>query len=310
MKYFDLHCDTALSVWKNNETIFENSCHISLKKTAGFEKYIQLTAIFTSPSLSDSEGWKQFLWVYDKLISDARENNVQIIRSREDLMQFYRSPQKTAFIISIEDVRIIDGHLERIKELFDRGIRVITPVWGGVSSIGGAHGHDTGLTKLGRDAVRAMAECGIIPDISHASRITAGEIMDICEEYGVSPIATHSNSCTVRDHTRNLTDEEFIRLTKLGGIAGISLCPPHLSAEENGAIPDDVIPHILKYEMLCPAHVSFGCDFDGTDLPHGIDGIEYIPSFAEKFADAGISPSDSKKIFFDTAYQFFAKNLP
>ncbi len=311
MKYFDLHCDTALSIWKNSEPITDNSCHISLNKASGFEKYIQLTAFFTHPSLSDSDGWEQFLSVYSNLIGEADKNGVQIIKNAHDLESFmHDSKKKYAFILTIEDARIIDGRTERITELYEKGIRVITPVWGGLSSIGGAHDTSEGLTQLGRDAVRAMCGCGIIPDISHASRKTAEEIMGISEKCGVSPIATHSNSHTVRQHSRNLTDAEFLRLTSLGGIAGISLCPKHLSDKGDKVSSDDVIPHVLHYEALAESRTAFGCDFDGTALPHDIDGIGFMPQFEKKLTDAGVSKEAVDSIFFTAAYSFFMNSLP
>ena len=311
MKYFDLHCDTALSIWKNSETITQNSCHISLEKAAEFEKYIQLTAFFTSPALSDSEGWEQFLAVYSNLLDEADKNGIDIIKTAHDLDSFMQnSRKKYAFILTMEDVRIIDGKTERIAELYEKGIRVITPVWGGLSSVGGAHDTNEGLTSFGSDAVHVMCRCGIIPDLSHASRKTAEEIMDIAEEYGVSPIATHSNAYAVCQHSRNLTDAEFVRLTSLGGIAGISLCPKHLSGKGDAALSDDVLPHILHYEQLAASHTAFGCDFDGTSLPNDIDGIGFMPQFEKKLTDAGLQKEAADHIFFTAAYAFFMNNLP
>lgn len=308
MKYFDLHCDTALKLYSGNQTLAHNDFHISLARLGELKKYIQLTAIFTPSELSDSDGWKQFLGVHANLLNEADKNGVKIIRNRRDLENFLSRGTKYAIIITVEDARILDGKIERIRKMYDMGVRVITPLWGGSSCIGGAHNVSEGLTYFGEKAVREMISCGIIPDISHASRKSAREIMDLCEECGVSPIATHSNSFSVREHTRNLTDEEFLRLTSLGGIAGLSLCPEHLSSGKASA--DDIVRHALLYQMLVKNHVSLGCDFDGTDLPEDISGIGEIPYIRRKFTEKGFSSYAIEQIFWDTALGFFRRNLP
>lgn len=313
MKYFDLHCDTALRLYSENQPLSHNSLHISLDRLGEFEKYIQLTAIFTPPELSDSEGWEQFLKVHSNLINETYKNGVKIIKNRRDLESFLSSEKKCAIIITVEDARILDRKIERVRQMYGMGVRVITPMWGSSSCIGCAHNFSgskisDGLTNFGKRAIRRMISCGIIPDISHASRKSAREIMDLCEECGVSPIATHSNSFSVHEHTRNLTDEEFLRLTSLGGISGISLCPAHLASGKASA--KNIVSHALLFEILAKNHVSLGCDFDGTDLPDGIGGISEIPYIRKKFIEHGFSETETEQIFWETAVNFFLRNLP
>ncbi len=59
MRVADLHCDTATKLFAEKWPLSENDCHISLQKTAGFSQYLQLMAVFTSPSLSDEEGYRR-----------------------------------------------------------------------------------------------------------------------------------------------------------------------------------------------------------------------------------------------------------
>lgn len=308
MKYFDLHCDTALKLYRENQSLLHNDFHISLDRAMEFKKYIQLAAVFTPSDLSDQEGWEHFLDVHANLLDEADKNGVKIIRNRRDLESFLFFSSKYAIIITVEDARILDGKLERVEQMYDMGVRVVTPLWGSRSCIGGAHNFSEGLTDFGKKAVRKMISCGIITDVSHASRKSAREIMDLCEEYGVSPIATHSNSFSIREHTRNLTDEEFLRLTSLGGIVGISLCPDHLSSRKASA--DDIVRHALLYEILAKNHVSLGCDFDGTELPKDICGIGEIPYIRKKFTEKGFSRAAIEQIFWETALGFFRRNLP
>lgn len=309
MKLFDLHCDTATRLYEESASLWENGFHISLERSAVFEKYVQLTAVFTEQSLSDEEGWIRFHEVRRYLEEEADKYGVRMIRSAGDLRDFDRSDGKTAFILTVEDARILNGRPERVKELYDCGVRVITPLWGGKTIIGGSHDTDEGLTPFGREAVREMTRVGILPDISHASFKAADEIMDICEEAGIVPLATHMNAYAVRAHSRNLTDGRFRRLASLGGIAGVSLCVMHLTgAEESSAA--DVTAHLMHYEKTAKGHAAFGCDYDGTDVPPVLHHIDALPLMRDRLAGQGMTQEEIDAVFYGTACGYMLSNLP
>ncbi len=305
MKLFDLHCDTAMALYGQMKSLASNDCHVSLDKAACFEKYVQLTAFFTSPRTPDEEGWNQFWRARRRLLDECDRNGVTLVSSAAELEAFDKSDAKTAFILTIEDVRMLAGHLERVEQLYEGGVRVITPLWGGPTIIGGSHDTDMGLTPFGRAAVEEMLNVGITPDISHASFRSTDEILDLCEKHGKSPIATHMNSYTQCEHTRNLTDERFERLVKLGGIAGVSLCPPHLK-NGKGCTSDDAVRHFVHYNTLHPENVAFGCDLDGTSLPKDMHDIRDLVPLADKLTEQGINTDD---ISYGNAYRFMMKVL-
>ncbi len=309
MNLCDLHCDTAMWLHSNNESLAENSLHISKKLFDRYEKYIQLTAVFTSPRLSNDEGYRRFWEIRDKLISECDGCSIPIVCTSAELERAITSVGR-AFILTLEDARIIDGDISRIRELYDAGVRVITPLWKGDTVIGGSHDTDHGLTEFGQDAVREMIRHEIIPDISHASERSTDEILNICEEAGAAPIATHMNSYSVCCHSRNLTDARFVRLCNLGGIAGISLYPKHLT-EKDTCTPHDVALHAKKYAELYPARVALGCDLDGVDcLPEGITDISCLPLLKEQLSSLGMSDNEISSLFYDTAKEFLINNLP
>ncbi len=316
MKLIDLHCDTADEIYHMHEGLKSNGCHVSLDKALAFDKYLQCYAVFTSPDLSDGEGWEEFLKIRENLLLEFEKNGVAFIKSKEDLENFAQSGSRFGGILTVEDVRILDGKIERVQELYDLGVRIVTPLWGGKTIIGGSHDTDEGLTEFGRAAVREMAKVGIISDISHASFKSADEIMDICEDCGVSPVATHMNSYEVCPVSRNLTDERYLRLTKLGGIAGVSLCPPHLTTKPEKSrhgseyVPLKAIaPHFEHYNTLVPGKVCFGCDLDGTGLPRGIGAVDGLGRAFNILLEAGFGDDEMEDIRWNTAYSFLLANL-
>jgi len=310
MKLFDLHCDTALSLWRKDQPLAKNDLHISLEKADYLEKYIQTTAIFTRKAYTNEEGWQNFWKIRENLEKECEKNSVPLLKNADELKSFDTCDKKTAFILAVEDVRLIDGKISRIKELYDAGVRVITLLWGGETIIGGSHNTDIGLTSFGREALEAMIEFGIIPDISHASSKSVDDILDICEKNGVSPIATHMNSFSLCPHSRNLTDDRYKRLIRLGGIVGMSLCPKHLSSVPSDACADSAADHIIHYHNICPDVVSLGCDLDGTPLPDDIADISQLPRISESLKAKGMTENHIESVFYNSAYKFMSKNLP
>ncbi len=306
MKLVDLHCDTAGMILRNRVPLAKNELQISLEKAGYLEKYVQLAAVFTWTELTDEEGWSKFHEIRENLERECAENGITLAKTASELESSV-SERKVTLILTVEDARILDGRIERVRELYDCGVRVMTPLWGGETCIGGAHNTASGLSDFGKEAVAAMCECGIIPDISHASFRSADDIMDICEKYGVSPVATHMNSYAVCAHSRNLTDERYLRLTKLGGVAGVSLCPPHLTS--GSASASDVIRHMLHYRALCPEHVCLGCDLDGTTPPPDLSDLSRLSLIPNLLSREGLSPEEVNAICFDTAYRFLVENL-
>ena len=310
MKLFDLHCDTATRIYYEKQPLAENDFHVSLGKAGIYEKYIQLTAVYTSQDISDEDGWRQFWDVRDNLFREAEKNGVKIITNARELEEFNNSDGKTAFILTVEDARILGGKIGRVKELYDAGVRVITPLWGGETVIGGSHDTQGGLTDFGREAVGEMLSLGIIPDISHASFASADEIIGMCESAGKVAFASHSDAYSVNPHTRNLTDDRFMRIARRGGIAGVNLCRLHLTKTPETASIDDVCANILHYKNLSPASVACGCDLDGTDLPDGIDDVSCLPKITDRLRALNVSERFIERLTYGTAYEFMKNNLP
>ena len=309
MKLFDFHCDTASLILDKKSDLYSNSHDISLEKAAVYENYAQVTACYQSKRFSDAIGWERFTAMSDALFAqvDKYADKVTMIRHGSEILPAWESG-KAAFILSIEDARILDGDLSRIDYLAARGVRIVTILWGGDTCIGGSHNTENGLTDFGKAVVRRLFEVGIIPDISHASEKSADDVEEIAREVGKPFIASHSCAYGVRAHSRNLRDRHLQAIIDLGGIVGMSICPPHLAKENANA--ETVADHIEYYlahgagDVLC-----MGCDLDGTDLPEGFSDIRDLEKIADVLRRRGHSEATIEKIFWRNALAFAQKNI-
>ncbi len=290
MKYFDLHCDTLTASYDKGESIMHSSCDISLDLASDFESYTQVLAVWSDPKYTSDELYERFFSV----ISHFKKSTL---------------PENFSYLLAVEGGSLIGNDISRIDRLFESGVRIFTPLWKGVTQLGGAFGENIGLTELGRRAIERCFELGIIPDLSHASDKSFYDIYSLSEKHALPIIASHSNARSVCDHARNLTDEMAKIIIKSGGLIGISLYPPHLS-DSGKADLDDICRHVEHYLSLGgESCLCTGFDLDGTDgdLPRGISKINDVgkiytricKAFSEKIADA---------VLFENANNFFERN--
>lgn len=96
MKFFDLHCDTADEIFLGKKSLYDGDCHVSLKKAEGFDKYVQLFAVFTYPDLDDNAGFEQFLKIRENFLSECEKYGVEMIIPPPTLRGFIIPTRKSA----------------------------------------------------------------------------------------------------------------------------------------------------------------------------------------------------------------------
>lgn len=310
--YIDLHCDTALSLYRKQQDLKKNDLAISLEMAAHYPHYAQLFAVWGSSKRTDEEIYEDFLAVSDHFSAQLEENKDAIlqVRSGKELCAAWESG-KHAAILAVEDARLLANDLGRLDVLAKRGVVYLTLMWAGESIIGGAHDTDVGLSSFGREVVKRCFELGIVPDISHASARSTDEVLTLAEAAGRPVIASHSNAYSVYGHSRNLRDEHAKRLFALGGIVGLNLCAHHIKDCDKGySTPEDLIPHVEHFLSLGgEKHLAFGGDLDGASLPTGISHVSDVAIFSDLMKMKGYSDDLIRDIFSRNALRFFENNV-
>jgi membrane dipeptidase len=312
LDYIDLHCDTALELYRREQSLQTNSLAISLDGAAPYHRYAQFFAIWGSSKRTDEQIYQDFITVsdhFDQLISQS--DGICRVRTANELATAWQN-KKVAAILAVEDARLLAGNIERLDELAARGVKYLTLMWAGESCIGGSHNTEAGLTDFGRKVVKRCFELGIVPDISHASAQSADDILTLAEQVGRPVIATHSNAHAVWGHSRNLRDEHFKRLIALGGIVGLNLCAHHVKDCDRGgyARPEDMLPHIEHFLSLGgERHIAIGGDLDGASLPEGISTVSDVKLLASAMNQHGYSEDLIRNIFSGNAMNFIKHHL-
>jgi microsomal dipeptidase-like Zn-dependent dipeptidase len=136
-------------------------------------------------------------------------------------------------------------------------------------ALGDAAVEHGGLSALGRDAVGALNRAGMMVDVSHVSK--AG-MMQAAEVSRSPAVATHTACRALRDHPRNLDDEQLDALARVGGLVQITAVSAFLRAAPPGsagtagaeASVEDMADHVdHAVRRIGVEHVGLSSDFDG-----------------------------------------------
>lgn len=298
MRFFDLHCDTLYRTVTESGSLNYNRFEISVDKASYLDEWIQCFAVWIPDDISKSEILPLFNKAYKKLISQCQKHNISFC---SDLTQVDLASNRKCFF-TVENGRLLQGNLENIKLLKECNVKILTLTWNGDNEIASGALSDSkfGLTDFGKKVVKELENNGIIIDVSHLSQKA---FYDVAEMANKPFIATHSNSKTITNHKRNLTDQQFEIIKDSGGIVGVNFHISFLNNREDEASIEDVIKHTEHFLSLGGENnISIGTDFDGGILPKDINGIDSIGEIYNKFLQKNYSETLLDKIFFKNAY--------
>jgi microsomal dipeptidase-like Zn-dependent dipeptidase len=91
--------------------------------------------------------------------------------------------------------------------------------------------HD-GLSEMGKEAIAEMNRWGIMIDVSHPSKEAIMQMLDLTR---APLIASHSSARALSEHSRNLDDEQLLRIKENGGVVQTVAFGSYLNADKNTA---------------------------------------------------------------------------
>jgi membrane dipeptidase len=310
LRYFDLHCDTISDCYRYKKSLFDGDLHISLLRGRKYAPWFQCFAIWITDDRRGKVALDYFDAIYENFQNEIAQHSdsIMLCKTSEDF-KAARQQKKTGAVLTVEGGAAAAGSLERLQYMADLGVKVMTLTWNSSCEIGDGAGVESskGLTEFGKIAVKEMERLHMVVDISHASDKLFYDVAD-CTEKPI--IATHSNSRKICGenlwaHRRNLTDEQFTLIKNRGGLVGINFVPEFLN-NSGEADSEDILRHIEHFLSLGGENcVAFGSDFDGTELPKGMTGIESVEEIGELMLRHNYSDVLVNSILFDNAYQFF-----
>jgi len=168
------------------------------------------------------------------------------------------------------------------------------------NAYGGHGGGDQrGLSPLGRRLIERMNRAGLLLDTAHASSQT---LRDAVRLSAFPPINSHTGVKAVKDHWRNLSDDDIRVIAGRDGVIGTMFGGMALNAPR----PEEIVRHMAHVvELVGDDHVALGSDWDGFIRP-AIDASQ-IAQITDRMLQRGWSEARIRKILGENVLRVWAE---
>ena len=298
----DLHCDTMMQLLDHPDSgdLYRNTWKIDIEKLQKAHSKIQDFALFINMG-ETNDPYGRYEEMRNLCVSQIHNygEHIQHVLSYQDVESVYKSG-KIGALMSIEEGGVLGGDLNKLKQAYQDGVRLITLTWNYPNGLGEPHCGEQHkkLTSKGVEFVEAMQELGIIVDCSHLNDAGTEQLGDILE---VPFIASHSNARELRSHTRNLPDNLIRLIANKGGIIGLNFAQNFLGTSPISRIEDIVKHGLYLIDKGGEDVVALGTDFDGIPPDTEIADMSQMSRLYDAFKEAGLSVEQCEKLFWKNA---------
>lgn len=328
----DLHSDSLL--WKRNFLKESSIGHMDLPRLRRGNVALQVFSATTKTPAgqnyerndSDSDNitklaivslWPIKTWnsiyeraVYqlDKLHDIDRQSELDLIRDKQEMQDFVARRENgnpvIAGIYLIEGAHPLEGDIENLDLLFDRGLRIVGLTHFFDNELGGSlHGiSGEGLSDFGKIVIRRANELGLIIDVAHAS---PNMVADVLELSSAPVVLSHGGVKGVCDSPRNLSDSLMQDIADKGGLVGIG----YWDAAVCDATPRGVVAAIrYAVDLVGVDHVALGSDYDGATSVL-FDTSELVV-LTDEMLRRGFTEYEIRSVMGENIKRFLLENLP
>jgi membrane dipeptidase len=262
------------------------------------------------------------------VLAEGNQEHVRLCRDAAEI-DAALDAGRIALVLAMESMPGLDASVELISTLHRLGVRVASLAHWGRTPLADGSGEDatgSGLTSDGVAALREMERLGIVFDVSHLGASGVAHVLELATK---PLIATHSAARALRDHHRNLTDEQLRGVAATGGVVCVNFFAGFLHEREHEATLDHLLDHIEHVaEVAGIDHVGMGPDFvreviteltppccehayglDPTAAVPGLDGPAGLPMVTEGLLGRGLPDKDVQKIIGGNVHRLLTELL-
>lgn len=283
--------------------------HLNIERNSDDSDLVKYLAILEGwPPRTWSSPKERALYQAQRLREFAANSGgaLVLLRTRADLQSFAasRGTDAVAAILGSEGAQPLEGKLENLNELYDAGFRMMSPTHFTDTEVGGSSSgaRKGGLTKLGREWVRAMETKSMLIDLAHASPAT---VMDVTAMAHKPVVVSHTGVKGTCTNSRNLTDEELRAVARTGGVVGIGYWETAVCGADAGSVA-----RAIRYavSVVGAEHVALGSDLDGaTTMPWDVTGT---PLVTDALRSSGFSEHQIRLIMGENVVRVLSQALP
>jgi len=246
--------------------------------------------LVASREFEPGEAWASYRIQMDNLLALGKRGLVKPVFNTSDILQA-RTAGKTAALFGSEGGDFLGGSVERLRESYADGLRVINPMHYHHNELGDimtAVPKHHGLTPAGKAIIKEMNALGMVIDGAHSSLDSLAQILDISDK----PIfCSHTHILSEGQvMPRFISKELALRIAEADGVIGA--WPAGLGI----STMDGLITRILELvDVVGIDHVGLGTDMDANYKPVW-DNYADFPLVVMRMLQRGLKEDEVAKI--------------
>ena len=238
----------------------------------------------------------------DRLVNVYAPDQVELALTSDDVRRILAKGKKV-IMIGVENAYSMGLDTSNVKKFWDRGARYVSLSHNGHSQFSDSNTGEfdgtsmhNGLSDLGKEVVGLLNYYGIMIDISHPSKEAIRQMTELSK---APIIASHSSARALRDHPRNVDDEQLNWIKENGGVIQTTALDFFLTDREDPpANMDDFMDHIdYMVEKIGIDHVGISSDFDGGGGIIGWEDASETMNVTSALRERGYSESEISKLW-------------
>lgn len=205
---------------------------------------VQYFSVWTGEKARNKEGYyRDATALIDSLNKLVAKNPGRMVLARtyKEVKKGIKQ-EKLVALIGVEGGHMIEDDLDKLRDLYERGMRYMTLTWNNSTSWASSAMDETkmaaapsksplagetlgeslkrkGLTEFGKQVVRKMNEMGVIVDLSHTGEQTFYDAIAVTAK---PVILSHSSVWNLCPVFRNVKDDQIKAVAKNGGVICIN----------------------------------------------------------------------------------------
>ncbi len=238
----------------------------------------------------------------DRLVNLYAPDQVELALSSQDVSRILAEGKKV-IMIGVENAYSMGLDTSNVEEFWKKGARYVSLTHNGHNQFSDSNTGEfdgttlhNGLSDLGKEVIELLNYYGIMIDISHPSKEAIRQMTELSK---APIIASHSSARALRDHPRNVDDEQLNWIKKNGGVIQTTALGFFLTDREDPpANMDDFMDHIdHMVEKIGIDHVGISSDFDGGGGIVGWEDASETMNVTSALRERGYSESEIAKLW-------------
>ena len=274
------------------------------------------SALYHTPAEAEAQALRQIA-LYEQWQSQNRVRLLKSVADLDDHLSLWQHDHMPGLVLLMEGADPI-VHVRDLRQWWNRGLRMVGLTFGDTTyGSGVAGGSDSfkpgGLTAAGVDLLAAMAEIGMIWDLSH---LTDEGIWQGLQRDHPRICVSHANVRALTPTNRHVCDDVIRAIATHDGVIGLVLYNGFLAPYwyTDRSIRVTLHDHFRRHaahiaQLIGWRHIGIGSDLDGgfgfEESPEEIDTVADLPKI-------GVAvPSDVRAAVLSTNWlDFLRTSLP